>query len=265
MAVVMGMEQTVTDLMRMRQRLESDELIRNLGSSLLGELSASLDSSLATETGHLRAGLLENSGPVRTGSGWSFGAGSVERLGSPTEPSPQGTISQFLEWYRQVLDVRAASRRGIARQRGVLKVAGAGLAAEEASATALEHGVVMVTARGRAVTLREAIHVGRSGESMVTRMMARKDRLINLLGEGALKGEAETRARGQLQKLLITTQAIVSRETALIDHLTAISLYRRQIALSKERISGYKQRPSLLSSHAIRPTAARGRQSPYSR
>lgn len=74
-------------------------------------------------TGNMRRGVTVTMLPYKTPGGWAIGVGDLSILGSPSEPSPRGTISDFLKWYRRVHQAEERERKRKAKEAKAAKAA----------------------------------------------------------------------------------------------------------------------------------------------
>jgi len=83
-------------IIRLQRKLESPDLIQQLGETLADSLQQGFDASgLKSDSGATKNALSKVGQPQRTGSGWSIGVGDARRLGEPNETAPHGTLREF--------------------------------------------------------------------------------------------------------------------------------------------------------------------------
>lgn len=81
-----------------RRKLDSPDLIQQLGNSLAQALKEGFQSSgLQSRSGATVAALSFVGEPERVGNGWRIGVGNADEAGHPEDPAPSGTLRQFFQ------------------------------------------------------------------------------------------------------------------------------------------------------------------------
>jgi len=94
-----------------KRKIESPDLIVELGNSLSQNLVAAVGSSgLSSKSGSIVKALSKVGEPERTPTGWRIGVGDAKATGLPSDPAPRGTLRAF---FTDNPGVRPSPWRGI--------------------------------------------------------------------------------------------------------------------------------------------------------
>lgn len=82
-----------------RQKMESPDLIVELGNSMAANLVGSFNASgLTSQSGATVRALSKVGEPERTANGWRIGVGDGEAAGKEGQPAPRGTLRAFYDY-----------------------------------------------------------------------------------------------------------------------------------------------------------------------
>ena len=83
--------------LRLKQKIESPDLILELGQALSDDIGLSfVASGLRSKTGSALDAITDVGTPQRSGAGWSIGVGNAGRTGRPGGSAPRGVLEEFL-------------------------------------------------------------------------------------------------------------------------------------------------------------------------